>query len=95
VSELQPVTNQAEGVKPQKPRTNVYTMMLIISLIAIITSCVLLYLELRPYMEDGKGWPWEVPKPRVPASTSAVDAPDFSLYAQAEYSARFDPCALL
>lgn len=31
----------------QKQRTNVYTVMLVIALIAIITSCVVLYMELK------------------------------------------------
>ena len=33
----------------QKPRTDVYTIMLILSLIAIIAGCVFLYLEIREY----------------------------------------------
>jgi hypothetical protein len=33
----------------QKPRANVYTMMLVVSLCAIIVACVLLWLELKSY----------------------------------------------
>jgi hypothetical protein len=40
----------------QKPKFNVYTMMLILSLMAIITGCILLYLELQPYGEFMKWW---------------------------------------
>lgn len=41
----------ADGVVVQKPKTNVYTMMLILSLIAIVTACILLWLELSTYGE--------------------------------------------
>ena len=40
--------------RTQKPRSNVYTMMLILSLAAIICSCVVLYLYLAQYGE----YPW-------------------------------------
>jgi hypothetical protein len=36
----------------QKPKTDIYTIMLILSLIAIIVGCVLLYLEIKSY--DGQ-----------------------------------------
>ena len=38
----------------QKPRFNVYTMMLFISLVALIIACVLLYQELLLYGD----FPW-------------------------------------
>ena len=41
-------------VPAQKQRTNVYTMMLIISFICIVTSCVLLYMELKRW----GNYPW-------------------------------------
>ena len=40
--------------RTQKPRSNVYTMMLILSLAAIICSCVVLYLYLDQFGE----YPW-------------------------------------
>ena len=45
-----------------KPSFSVYTMMMLLSLFALITACVLLYLELDSYTpkEGGGGsWPWE------------------------------------
>ena len=40
---------KTSGVAVQKPGFNVYTMMLILSLIAITTACILLYMELGTY----------------------------------------------
>lgn len=42
------------GPRSQKQRTNVYTMMLILSLAAIVTACVVLYLQVNTYGE----YPW-------------------------------------
>lgn len=42
----------AEQPIEQKQRTNIYTVMLILSFIAICVACVLLYLELRVYSPD-------------------------------------------
>jgi hypothetical protein len=48
----------------QKQRFNVYTMMLIISFFALVTACVLLFLELSSYNE-GK-WPyWDTSSART------------------------------
>ncbi len=44
----QPGSNE-KTVVLQKPRSNVYTMMLVISLIATITASLLLYWELNRY----------------------------------------------
>ena len=41
-------------VPVQKQRMNVYTMMLIISFICIVTACVLLYMELKRW----GNYPW-------------------------------------
>lgn len=38
----------------EKPKADVYTMMLIVSLIAITVACVMLYLEGSSYGT----WPW-------------------------------------
>ena len=46
--------DSSKGLSREKPRTNIYTMMLILSLISIITACVLLYLELQSY----GSYPW-------------------------------------
>ncbi len=50
---------QDDDVVQVKPRFNIYTMMLLLSLFAIITGCVLLYLEMESYKPEGGGWPWE------------------------------------
>ena len=47
--------------RTQKPRSNVYTMMLILSLAAIVTSCVVLYLYLAQYGD----YPWWEPPTSV------------------------------
>ncbi|MCH2129394.1 MAG: hypothetical protein MK179_09640 [Pirellulaceae bacterium] len=38
-------------VSGPKPQSNVYTAMLVVALICVITSCVLLYLELQRFGE--------------------------------------------
>ena len=49
--------DKTDGVVVQKPRSNIYTMMLILSLFAIVAACVILYMELGSYGE----WPqWDV-----------------------------------
>jgi hypothetical protein len=40
----------------QKQRLNVYTMMLILSFLAITASCILLWMELMQYNSDPKNW---------------------------------------
>lgn|GEM_PF-6515750 len=48
---------KAGGVVVQKPKSNVYTMMLILSFIAIVVACTLLWMELDSYGQ----WPqWKV-----------------------------------
>ena len=47
--------------RTQKPRSNVYTMMLILSLAAIICSCVVLYMYLTQYGE----YPWWEPPANI------------------------------
>jgi hypothetical protein len=37
------------GVVVEKPRPDVYTVLLILSLVAIVIGCVFLYLEMRVY----------------------------------------------
>ena len=47
--------------RTQKPRSNVYTMMLILSLAAIVTSCIVLYLYLAQFGD----YPWWEPPASV------------------------------
>ena len=49
----------------QKPRANIYTMMLVISLCAIIVACVVLWLELKSYGD----FPWWETKGIAPATS--------------------------
>jgi len=54
-----PSAKKPDGINYQKPRNNVYVMMLILSFFAIVTACVVLYLELSTYGD----WPqWDVTK---------------------------------
>lgn len=58
------------GVAVQKPQANVYTMMLILSFLAICVACSLLWLELKSYGE----WPqWKVDVKAAPVVTTPVD----------------------
>lgn len=67
------------GVPVQKQKTNVYTVMLIISFVCILTAIVLLVLELRrwgtsPYWDTSSGTPtpqahYSAPGPAGPAPT--------------------------
>lgn len=41
--------DQPRGVIVDKPKTNVYTMMLLIALLAMIIGCIFLYLEWAEY----------------------------------------------
>lgn len=47
------------NVKVEKPRFNVYTMMLVLSFIAVCIACLLLYLELDHYQQPDGRWPWD------------------------------------
>ncbi len=42
------------GIPVEKPQTNVYTVMLMIALVAILIACLLLFLEGRSF----GAWPW-------------------------------------
>lgn len=56
----------------QKQRLNVYTMMLILSFMAITTACILLWMELWQYNTSKENWFerwWDV-KSATPAATS-------------------------
>jgi hypothetical protein len=55
-----------QGVVVAKPRSDVYTTMLFLALIAILVACLCLYLEMRAYNMDIKATEASVP------STAAV-----------------------
>lgn len=50
----------------QKPRANIYTMMLVLAMCAIIVACVVLWLELKAYGD----YPWWETKGMAPPATS-------------------------
>ena len=50
----------------QKPKANIYTMMLVLSMCAIIVACVVLWLELKAYGD----YPWWETKGMAPPATS-------------------------
>ena len=39
----------ARGVVVEKPRPDIYTVLLVLSLVAIVIGCLCLYLEMRAY----------------------------------------------
>lgn len=48
--------SSSPGVALEKPGLNVYTVMLMLSLLAITTACILLYMELGQYGGLGEAW---------------------------------------
>jgi hypothetical protein len=63
-------------VPVQKQSTNVYTVMLIISFICIVTACILLYVELTRW----GSYPWWKTSEGIPNPTAHYSAPnDLSL----------------
>jgi hypothetical protein len=49
----------------QKPRANIYTMMLVLAFCAVIVACVVLWLELKTYGD----YPWWETKGVAPATS--------------------------
>lgn len=47
-------TDTPRGVYVQKPKADIYTVMLAIALVAILVACVCLFLEMRAYNYDIK-----------------------------------------
>jgi hypothetical protein len=45
-------TDSPRGVYVQKPKADIYTVMLAIALVAILVACVCLFLEMRAYNYD-------------------------------------------
>lgn len=67
----QDLTNQ-QGVYVQKPRSDVYTMLLFLSLVAMLVAIVCLYLEGDKYQWDIRA----VDAPAVqPVSSLSIDHP--------------------
>ena len=56
----------ASGRVERKPSANIYTMMLILSFIAVCIACTLLWIELQVYAP----YPWWETKQVAPATTS-------------------------
>ena len=50
-------TPKSDDIIVQKPRSNVYTMMLILSFIALLVACLVLWLEIEAY--GGFPTPWK------------------------------------
>ena len=63
----------SEPIIEQKQRNNIYTMMLILSFLAICVACVLLFLELQEY-GTFPTW-WKTTGFAPPAAVSSVIAP--------------------
>ncbi len=82
-------TNKPDGVTVQKPRTNIYTMMMILAFFAIVIGCVLLYLELKTYGD----FPWWEGKTSAPKPSAQVVVP-VSTDVAAIRDIRFDPTAV-
>ena len=64
-----------KGPPEQKQRTNVYTMMLIISFAAICVACTLLWFELQEYGP----YPWWKTEGVAPATSQLSPVPSSSL----------------
>jgi hypothetical protein len=45
----------ARGVLVEKPKANIYTVLLILSFVAIVIGCICLYAEMNAYNFDFKG----------------------------------------
>ena len=44
-----PASTQARGVVVEKPEANIYTVLLILSFVAIVIGCICLYAEMNAY----------------------------------------------
>lgn len=63
----------------RKPRADIYTVLLIISLVAILLACVFLYLEVADYPDtppwSGAPSAWLGPVPAADRSVALCEAP--------------------
>ena len=57
----------ASGQVEQKPRANIYTMMLILSFVAVCVACFLLWRELQAYAP----YPWWETKQVAPTTSTS------------------------
>jgi uncharacterized membrane protein affecting hemolysin expression len=62
----------------QKQKFNIYTMMLILSFFAIVTACILLYVELTRY--GSSPW-WDTKSIATPPATSMLLEPPLPIAA--------------
>ena len=57
--QLEPIAEAPVPVQPtRKQGVGIYTMMLVVSFICVLTACILLWLELERWAPDG-GRPWD------------------------------------
>jgi hypothetical protein len=82
VTALQPSSAKPAAAPVQKQRINVYTMMLILSFIALVTACILMYMELQsygtyPWWKTDRAKPstlnWQAPHVSAPGTQLAFD----------------------
>ena len=69
LAEQQP---QPKEAPTQKQKTNVYTVMLFISFVAIVVACILLLMELRKWGD----YPWWETREAIPKSAAQLQLPD-------------------
>jgi hypothetical protein len=74
---VSPLDSNNPGVVVQKPKSDVYTTMLFLSLIAIIIACLCLWLEMRAYNMDIKANEARVGVDRPESRVQSVAALDF------------------
>ena len=74
---MSPLDSNNPGVVVQKPKSDVYTTMLFLSLIAIIIACLCLWLEMRAYNMDIKANEARVGVDRQESRVQSVAALDF------------------
>jgi hypothetical protein len=68
---LQSSSSQPADDAVQKQKLNVYTVMLIVAFVALLTACLLLYLELRQY----GSMPWWKTEGAQPTPVLQLDGP--------------------
>ena len=55
--QLEPIAEAPAPVQPtRKQGVSIYTMMLVVSFICVLTACILLFLELRRWSDGGRPW---------------------------------------
>ena len=70
MSQLESLASPQRAVVPkQKQKTNVYTVMLFISFVAIVTAIILLWMELKLWGD----YPWWKTTDAIPKATSQLN----------------------